>query len=198
MTEDDVRSFLDGKDEVLRRAIAEVERLVEFFIADWGNVWEFSVEQIENARIKDAPRLFAKAERKGLTDVDDLLQRCEEKDGRQRFPVHDLLGVRVLVRSLSDVAAVKRAVEELQAGKGELYPLGNSEDFDVDDINIDPRPSGTARYTSMVPSRLVSPNGMSPSLSRFKSRLSPSMCSGRTLTRELTSRTKRIKTPGMS
>ena len=68
--------------------------------------------------------------------------RCEEKAGRQRFPVHDLLGVRVLVRSLNELVAVRRAVEELQAGRGELYPLGNPDDFDVEDINADPRPTG--------------------------------------------------------
>ena len=83
--------------------------------------------------------------RRGARDSprpDELLQRCDEKDGRRRFPVPDLLGVRVLVRSLNDVAAVRRALEDLQAGRRELYPLGNPEDFDVEDMNGSPRRTG--------------------------------------------------------
>jgi ppGpp synthetase/RelA/SpoT-type nucleotidyltranferase len=142
LAEGDIRDFLDRNEEVFRRAIAEVEQLVGFFVADWADVCRFSVEQIEKARIKDARRVFAKAQRKGLSDADDLLRRCDQTDGRRRFPVHDLLGVRLLVRSLNEVAAVKRALEDLQAGRGELYPLGNPEDFDLEDINGDPRPTG--------------------------------------------------------
>jgi ppGpp synthetase/RelA/SpoT-type nucleotidyltranferase len=140
--EADVRQFLDRNQEVLERAIAEVERLVGFFLANWADLGKFSVEQIENSRIKDARRVFAKAGRKGLANADDLLRRCDEKDGRRRFPVHDLLGVRVLVRSLNQVAAVRRAVEQLQVGRGEHYPVGNREDFDLEDMNENPRPSG--------------------------------------------------------
>jgi ppGpp synthetase/RelA/SpoT-type nucleotidyltranferase len=86
--------------------------------------------------------VFAKARRKGLSEANDLLQRCDEKDGRRRFPLPDLLGVRVLVRSLNDVAAVKRALEDLRADGRELYPLGNAEDFDVEDMNGNPRRTG--------------------------------------------------------
>jgi ppGpp synthetase/RelA/SpoT-type nucleotidyltranferase len=111
-------------------------------VADWADARRFSVEQVESARIKEGRRVLAKARRKGVFDADDLLRRCEEKDGRRRFPVHDLLGVRILVRSLNDVAALKRALGDLQARKGELYPLGNPEDFDLEDINDDPRPTG--------------------------------------------------------
>jgi ppGpp synthetase/RelA/SpoT-type nucleotidyltranferase len=142
LSEDDVRRFLDRNRDVFMQAIAEVERLVGFFIADWADVWGFSVEQIESARIKDDRRVFAKAQRKGLSDAGGLLRRCDEKDGRRRFPVHDLLGVRVLVRSLNDVAAVQRALADLRARGGEVYPLGNRDDFDLEDINGSPRPSG--------------------------------------------------------
>jgi ppGpp synthetase/RelA/SpoT-type nucleotidyltranferase len=143
MTEDDVQHFLESKQEVFQRAIAEVEQRVGFLIADRARICGFSVEQIENARIKDARRLFAKARRKGLSDAGDLLQRCDEHEGQRRFPVRDLLGVRVLVRSLNDVAAVKRALENLQVARHEqLYPLGNPEDFEVEDMNGDPRPTG--------------------------------------------------------
>jgi ppGpp synthetase/RelA/SpoT-type nucleotidyltranferase len=127
---------------VLERAIAEAERLVASFLASAADLGEFSVEQLVNARIKDAGRVLAKAERKRLFSADDLLRRCDEKDGRRRFPVHDLLGVRVLVRSLNEIAAVRRVVEDLRARTGEPYPLGNPEDFDLEDINDDPRPSG--------------------------------------------------------
>jgi putative GTP pyrophosphokinase len=142
MNAEQVEHFLESNHDVFERAIAEIERLVVFFIADRGTICRFSVEQIENARIKDARRVFAKARRKGLLSADELLQRCDEKNGRRRFPVHDLLGVRVLVRSLNDVAAVKRALDDPQTGGRGLYPLGNPEDFDVEDMNIDPRPSG--------------------------------------------------------
>lgn len=142
MNEDDVTRFLDCKQEVFQRAIAEIEQRVGFFIADWGTISGFSVERIENARVKDPRRVFAKARRKGLSEADDLLQRCDLKDWRRRFPVPDLLGVRVLVRSLNDVAAVKRALEDLRADGRELYPLGNAEDFDVEDMNGNPRPTG--------------------------------------------------------
>jgi ppGpp synthetase/RelA/SpoT-type nucleotidyltranferase len=142
LAEGDVKRFLDRNQEVFKRALADVERLVGFFVADWAGVWGFSVEQIESARIKDWRRVFAKARRKGLSDADDLLRRCDEKDGRRRFPVHDLVGVRVLVRSLNEVAAIRRAIEDLQAMGVERYPLGNREDVDFEDINGDPRPSG--------------------------------------------------------
>lgn len=142
MNEDDVTHFLETKQEIFERAIAEIEQRVGFFVADWGRVRGFSVEQIENARVKDPRRVFAKVRRKGLSEADDLLQRCDEKDGRCRFPVPDLLGVRVLVRSLNDVRTMKRAIEDLQAGRRELYPLGNPEDFDLEDMNGEPRPSG--------------------------------------------------------
>ena len=102
----------------------------------------FAVERIENARIKDVRRVLAKARRKELSDADGLLRRCDEQEGRRRFPVQDLLGVRVLVRSLNDAAAVKRTLENLRAARRELYPLGNPDDFDVEDMNGDPRPSG--------------------------------------------------------
>jgi len=142
MNEDDVNQFLESKREVFELAIAEIEQRVGFFIADRGRMCTFSVEQIENARIKNPRRVFAKARRKGLPEADDLLQRCDEKDGRRRFPVPDLLGVRVLVGSLNDVAAMKRALLDLHARAGEIYPLGNPEDFDVEDMNTDPRPTG--------------------------------------------------------
>ena len=143
LTEDDVREWLAAKNDVLERAKGEIQKQVEFFIADWSNTWQFSVEQIENVRIKDAPRLHAKALRRELTEAEQLLERCYSKDDRLRFPVHDLLGIRVLVLSLNDVAAVRKAVEDLLAGgQGEIYPLGNAEDVDVEDINVNPRASG--------------------------------------------------------
>jgi ppGpp synthetase/RelA/SpoT-type nucleotidyltranferase len=142
MNEGDVKHFLESNQEVLKRAIAEIEQQVGFFVADWGKICGFAVERIENARIKDVRRVLAKARRKELSDADGLLRRCDEQEGRRRFPVQDLLGVRVLVRSLNDAAAVKRTLENLQAARRELYPLGNPDDFDVEDMNGDPRPSG--------------------------------------------------------
>jgi ppGpp synthetase/RelA/SpoT-type nucleotidyltranferase len=143
LSDREIAQWLDDHTVVLERAITQVQGLVGFFIADWSNTWEFAVEQIENVRVKEAPRLHAKALRRGLARADQLLERCHAKDGRERFPVHDLLGIRVLVLSLNEVAAVKRAVEELQiGGQGELYPLGNPEDFDVEDMNEAPRISG--------------------------------------------------------
>src|SRR5262249_43045418 len=64
MNEDDVKRFLDNNREVFRRASTEIEQRVGFFIADWGSSCGFSVERIENVRIKDARRVFAKARRK--------------------------------------------------------------------------------------------------------------------------------------
>jgi ppGpp synthetase/RelA/SpoT-type nucleotidyltranferase len=142
LDEAEIRRFLDRNQTVLERALAEVERLVGSFLSNRADLGEFSVEHIAQARIKDAGRVFAKARRKGLSSADDLLRRCDEKDGRRRFPVHDLLGVRVLVRSLNEVAALGRAVEQLRASSDGRYPLGNREDFDLEDINYNPRPSG--------------------------------------------------------
>jgi ppGpp synthetase/RelA/SpoT-type nucleotidyltranferase len=142
LTEADIRRFLDRNQTVLERAIAEVERLVASFLTSWAALGQFSVEQLEKARIKAAGRVLAKADRKGLSSVDALLRRGEERDGRRRFPVHDLLGVRLLVPSLNDVAAVRRVVQDLQASRDEPYPLGNPEDFDLEDINDQPRASG--------------------------------------------------------
>jgi ppGpp synthetase/RelA/SpoT-type nucleotidyltranferase len=142
LAEADIRRFLDRNQTLLERALAEVERLVGSVLTNSADLGELSVEHIEHARIKDARRVFAKARRKGLSDADDLLRRCDENDGRRRFPVHDLLGVRVLVRSLNEVAAIRRVLEYLQASRGERYPLCNPEDLDFEDINDAPRPSG--------------------------------------------------------
>jgi hypothetical protein len=39
MSEDDVQHFLESKQEVFQRAIAEVEQRVRFFIADWARIY---------------------------------------------------------------------------------------------------------------------------------------------------------------
>ncbi|MDX6609400.1 MAG: pyrophosphokinae [Solirubrobacterales bacterium] len=142
MTEQEVKEWLEAQDVLLRRAIEEIEKRVKAFIVDWAGVWGFRYEEIEKVRIKDAPRLLAKADRKGLTKSDQLLTRREE-GGRMRFPVQDLLGVRVLVLSLNDVVRLKKGVEGLLEGNEQLlYPLGNAEDARVEDINENPRPKG--------------------------------------------------------
>lgn len=141
MTEQEVRDWLEANDELLKRAIGKVERKVGAFIRDWGETWGFRCEQIEKARIKGPDRVHRKAERKGLTQAGQLLERGEEGEG-SRFPVQDLLGVRVLVLSLNDVAALKECVDGLLAGEGNHYPLGNPADARVEDINQEPRPSG--------------------------------------------------------
>ena len=141
MTEQDVADWLEAQDTLLRRAIGEVQRDVEYFIDDWSKKWGFRYETIEKARVKESARVFAKAERKGVSEPDDLLARCVEKDEEMRFPVQDLLGVRVLVLSLNDVEALKKGLEGLLAGT-RLYPLGNPEDARVENINENPRPGG--------------------------------------------------------
>jgi hypothetical protein len=87
--------------------------------------------------------VFAKAGRKGLSSADDLLRRCDEKDGRRRFPVHDLLGVRVIVRSLNEVSALRRVVEDLRASRGRAPPTRSqhthAEAYVPDEANGDPR-----------------------------------------------------------
>jgi len=142
LTEELVRDWLEGKEKVLDRAKDQIGRRVEAFLSDWDLTWEFSHEGIDKARVKDAPRVHRKAVRRGLSNCDQLLERCYEKDGRKRFPVHDLLGVRVLVRSLNDVAAVRRAIEDFHASGAYMYPLGNHDDFDLEDVNEGPRKSG--------------------------------------------------------
>src|SRR3954466_3707547 len=104
LSEEDVRAWRDRNMTVFERAIAEVERLVKFFLDDWAATWEFSYEQVAEGRVKDAPRIHAKALRRGIDDADQLLERSYRNDERDRFPVHDLLGVRVLVLSLNHVA----------------------------------------------------------------------------------------------
>ncbi len=146
MTEEEVRTWLIDNDELLGLAIAQIMERVARFLAAWGDTYEFSAEDIAEARIKEAPRILAKAERHGVTDPSALMERCHKKDGRDRFPVHDLLGVRILVLSLNDVAAVKEAVESLREGaegaeEGD-YSLGNFDDYDLEDINEDPREGG--------------------------------------------------------
>jgi hypothetical protein len=63
--EADIRRFLDRNQTVLERALAEVERLVASFLTSWAALGQFSVEQLEKARIKEAGRVLAKADRKG-------------------------------------------------------------------------------------------------------------------------------------
>lgn len=141
MTEQDVADWLEEQGPLLSRAIGEVQRGVEHFIDDWSKTWGFRYEEIEKVRIKEPFRVFAKAERKGVSQPDELLTRCVEQDGGMRFPVQDLLGVRVLVLSLNDVEALREGLEGLLAGS-RLYPLGNPQDARVEDINESPRPSG--------------------------------------------------------
>jgi ppGpp synthetase/RelA/SpoT-type nucleotidyltranferase len=142
LTEDLVRDWLEAQKKILDRAKEKLGRRVDAFLSDWAVTWEFSHEGVEKTRVKDAPRVHRKAQRRGLSSCDQLLERCYEKDGRRRFPVQDLLGVRVLVRSLNDVAGVRLAIEELHASGDKMYPFGNHEDFDLEDVNEDPRKSG--------------------------------------------------------
>jgi ppGpp synthetase/RelA/SpoT-type nucleotidyltranferase len=142
VTEDAVREWLDSNEDLFDRAQKQIARHIEDFLADWAVTWEFTHEGVDKARVKDAPRTFRKALHRELTGCEQLLKRCYPKDERDRFPVHDLLGVRVLVRSLNDVAALRLAIEELHAAGAEMYPLGNHEDFDLEDINESPRESG--------------------------------------------------------
>jgi ppGpp synthetase/RelA/SpoT-type nucleotidyltranferase len=144
LTEEATSDWVDDHNELLGRAKRRITDLVEQYFADWSRIWEFSYEQIEKARVKDASRIYAKAQRRGLAAPAQLLQRCHEKgDGRSlRFPVHDLVGVRVLVMSLNHVANIRKCLEDLQYGDAARYPFDNPQDFDVDDINSAPRSGG--------------------------------------------------------
>jgi hypothetical protein len=86
MNEDDIRHFLESNQETFKRAIAEIEQLVGLFIADWERICGFSVEQIENARIKDARRVFAKARRKGCATLTTSCGVAMGRTGAAAFP----------------------------------------------------------------------------------------------------------------
>jgi hypothetical protein len=86
MSEDDVQHFLESNQEVFKRAIAEIEQLVGFFVADWERICKVSVERIENARIKDARRVFAKARRKGRPRPTASCSAATTRRGGAAFP----------------------------------------------------------------------------------------------------------------
>src|SRR4051794_29177644 len=54
LTEDDVREWLGSKARIFERAIEKIERLVRFFLDDWGATWDFAYEQIDQVRVKEA------------------------------------------------------------------------------------------------------------------------------------------------
>jgi ppGpp synthetase/RelA/SpoT-type nucleotidyltranferase len=143
VTAEDVQRWLDEHDTVLERAKSELERRVKSFVEDWSTNWGFEYESIEPARIKSASRTFAKAERKEVGEAGKLLERCREKEGRMRFPVHDLLGIRIFVLSLNDVRKLRQAIEDhLAGGDEDSYPLGKLEDVDLQDFNENPPERG--------------------------------------------------------
>jgi ppGpp synthetase/RelA/SpoT-type nucleotidyltranferase len=144
LSEEDIGAWLEEHSDLFLAAIREIEQLTRVFLQEWGTTWEFKHELVENLRIKETRRLHAKAMRHDLRRPQALLERCrhDTKTKRDRFPVHDLLGVRVLVLSLNDVSAVRRALEQAAVGDAEVYPLGNMADCTVEDINEHPRSGG--------------------------------------------------------
>ena len=92
---------------------------------------------VETLRAKKLDRVLTKAGRRAVLDPETLLTECYEPQpgASLTFPVGDLLGLRVLVRSLLDVAIIKEAVLARRN-------IGDAGHLTVDDINEHPRSTG--------------------------------------------------------
>lgn len=120
---------------VLERGLAEFKQRVSFVFRDLQDEHDdFHMESDVEARIKDAQRIANKCARRAVADPEQILGGIGTEGGDVRYPVGDLLGARVLVRSLADVARVKRWLAD--------HPLGDTERQNFDDMNDEPLASG--------------------------------------------------------
>jgi len=130
--------FLADRQEVLEYGLADLSRVVERFLTELQELRpDLHVERMtESLRAKSAGRTKTKASRKNIEAPEALLQPREDQErGLPCFPVGDLLGLRVLVRSLRDKDIIKDAVESRRN-------IGEGDYLFVDDINEHPRTSG--------------------------------------------------------
>ena len=132
-------SWFDDMRGVIERGLEELAIQVTRFLTDLQEQSpDLHVERMqESLRDKSVDRILTKAERRGVLDPEALLTRCylARPGAEAAFPVGDLLGLRVLVRSLRDVDVIKAAVLARRN-------IGDADAVAVDDINAHPRPSG--------------------------------------------------------
>jgi ppGpp synthetase/RelA/SpoT-type nucleotidyltranferase len=129
------RRWREDKLALLKRGEEELKHRVSFFLGDIAaEDPKVHVESDPDTRIKEAERIITKCAQRSIHDPEELLQPGCEKRGAMTFPLGDLLGVRVLVRSLADLKAIRRWAED--------HPLGDASNMVIDDINEDPRSSG--------------------------------------------------------
>jgi putative GTP pyrophosphokinase len=88
---------------ILSRATDELARTVDLFLSDWAPQYGFRPEREVAARAKTLARLEYKCLAKHV-NTDALL--------KTPFPITDLIGARIVLRSLKDVDACRRAIVE--------------------------------------------------------------------------------------
>lgn len=121
-------------------AVTRVKRLLDGLGAAQRDLHiEQAPEEEASSRVKSLDRIVEKCRAKQVIDPGDLLKRAwrrpgSSEDARLEYPVGDLVGIRVLVRALSDVEMIRDAV----VANG----LGDADALIVDDKNERPAPSG--------------------------------------------------------
>ncbi len=120
----EVEEWHASRASLLHRGRDTLVTQIRRFIEDWSGEYEFRVEREISQRVKSPARLHEKCLTLGLADLGLLLF--------EPYPVSDLVGARVIVRSLSDVEAFVQAFRD----NGPMRVIA------LDDKNANPSPTG--------------------------------------------------------
>lgn len=88
----------------LARGAEQLQMALDQFVEDWAGDYRFRVERSAFVRVKSLERILEKCQRKQITTIEELLT--------VPYPVRDIIGGRLVFRSLQDADACRRAVED--------------------------------------------------------------------------------------
>jgi len=104
VNEREFSNWWDTNFPILTRAEVQLRTTLEAFVEDWADGYGFRVDGTKiTTRVKSGPRLLEKLRKKG--EIADRLFV-------DPFPVRDVVGARVVVRSLADAVSLRTAINE--------------------------------------------------------------------------------------
>lgn len=103
MNADELASWYEAHHQYFLRAEESARQDLGHLIEDWASEHNFRVEGVPEVRIKAAPRLLEKVQRKGIDDLTVLLA--------DPYPIRDIVGARIVVRGANDYEALRQALE---------------------------------------------------------------------------------------
>lgn len=99
---DEFGEWYEGQASFFQRGLESLERSLTRFCDDWESEYNFRFDKVA-ARVKGQSRLYEKFQSKGLDNPDQLFAKP--------YPIRDILGGRIVMRSIRDVRHLKEAIE---------------------------------------------------------------------------------------